>query len=340
MLYRSFRLLRNEKKYAIFGVLIDKKEATSIDVEQKLRNQGPVGQQISIGLVDDTLRELEGLKLASYVGVRSPLTPEGKRAALGKFKTNYKCYRETSHAQLVGKFLRAYKSDNPLAEMQPDPEDILRSIEGMNKEDLKSFIEKFGYFYFFTSLLLGIRTPAEQTATTEELYSSLRGKISPREIQTILKRYPEFVKTSPEPITKMDKFKTRIARITGGRIFRAWREPHKASYSLTAEGSKIAERILKQGITPKDLGMELEFEEEKYTKTESAKKTVATMIGGMFIGCFAALFFYVSILALHDLNWFGVFLFGLGALFSYGVFSILEKFHGYRKRYRQKRSVE
>lgn len=327
MLYNSLRLLRNPRKFSIFKILVDKEELTSLDVEQLL---AVINRKERLGYIDDTLRELETLKLVEHKGQSTPKTREGRQGIHKRsgFKTEYKCYSTTPLAQMINRFLRAYKSDKPWIEMQPDPKDIINLLQEVKKEEVKTLIEKFSAIYYMASLLFGIGSQPDKTVETSSLYHYLDGKLEPENINSILKTFPNLVKTHAEPYTRIDTAKIILSKISRGRIFPAWRKPTKASYSLTADGEKIVKTLLRQGITPEDLGMELEYEERLYTRKELAKEIVQTTMVGTF---FALLGIFLLLSANAVLTFFGL-------VFLLALYFLCKDFYHYVKAFRRKRN--
>lgn len=334
MLYESLRLLNNDRKYDIFRVLVNRKEVTSIDIEQDLR-QKKGGE--SIGYIDDTLRELERVRLANRLLPDSPKTSQGQIAGKTKFKSKYSCYGITQYGELINRFLQAYESDNPWVDLQPSPEDILKLVEGMSSEEFKSLVEKFSAVYFFTSLLFGICAQEERAASTDALYHYLRGKLEPQQINALLKNYPTFIKIQAESMSRIDRIKAAIARAFHGKIFRPWFDPFKASYSLTGEGQRVLEKLLRQGITPKDLGMELEYVKRTYTKKELLRQIVSTSVGSLVAVAIGTITSWLGIDAIMKSNFaYGLLLTGFGILMFWATFSALRSFYSYFVRFKSK----
>jgi len=230
---------------------------------------------------------------------------------------------------MINRFLRAYESDTPWVEMQPDPEDIINLLQDVKKEEFKTLIEKFSAIYYMASLLFGISSQPEKTVNTSSLYNYLDGKLEPEKIHNILKTFPNLVKVQVEPYTRIDKIKTALSKISHGRIFSAWRKPTRASYSLTTDGERVVKTLVRQGITPEDLGMELEYKERLYTRKELTKETVKTTMGG-------TLFALLGIFLLQSGSALLIF---FGLVFLLVVYALCKGFYHYVKAFRQKKKV-
>src|SRR5436853_6979110 len=113
MMYQSFALLQNPRMLAVFDQVcrIKGKVATK-DIEVALRRSGP-GE--TIGYIADTLRKLEQVKLAKYVGDEAR-----SQTREGDWKQTFKCYEATEHGRNVHDLCRSYDSDRPLADLGVD----------------------------------------------------------------------------------------------------------------------------------------------------------------------------------------------------------------------------
>src|SRR3989442_7807504 len=255
IMYQSFLALQNPRKLAIFDHLCRAKgKVATKDIEVASQKSGS-GE--TIGYIADTLRELERVKLAKYVGddVRT-------QTREGDWKQTFKCYEPTEHGRYVHELCKSYDSDRPLANIGGtlDPKRVVESFAKLEKEELAIMLNRFRDMYLLGAALISIHYQKHESATSDWLSSCLDGRLSKDEVELFLGSYtgPEGLVVARSPDRSiLDRGFIRLAELIAGKgRVRKWLS--RASYSLTPEGKKIAVTLADE-FYPWQLGVDEEY---------------------------------------------------------------------------------
>src|SRR5207253_6810663 len=196
-MYKSLRCIQNPRKFAVFNLLCSKGKVTTKDVEA-LTSQ-------PLGYVNDTLRELDDLKLAKFEGQSIPLTIDGRKLIReGDMEESFKCYSLTEHGLLIHSLCQSYDSENPLANLggNLDPKRVVESFAKLQKDELVIMLNRFRDMYLLGAALISIYYQRHESATSDWLSRCLDGRLSKDEVEKFLGEYtgPEglVVARSPE----------------------------------------------------------------------------------------------------------------------------------------------
>src|SRR6266581_5887452 len=255
IMYQSFVLLQNPRKLAVFDHLCraQRKVATK-DVEVAFQKEGS-GE--TIGYIATTLRELEEINLAKYVGedVRT-------QSREGDWKQTFKCYEATDHGLYIHGLCRSYDSDRPLANIGGtlDPKRVVESFAKLQKDELAFMLKRFRDVYLLGAVLISIHYQKHESATSDWLSRCVDGRLSKDEVEKVLGDYIGkdglVLATTPER-SILDRGIIRLAELLAGRN-RVRRWLSNASYSLTPEGKKIVLSLLEE-FHPTELGVNDEY---------------------------------------------------------------------------------
>jgi hypothetical protein len=255
MMGRSFRLLQNPRKFAVFDLVCSKSRLTTKDVE--------ASTGFPLTFVNDTLRQLDELKLARFEGKSGPLTQDGRKTVReGDLEETFKCYVATEHGQLIHTLCNAYGSDRPLARLGTslDPKQVVESFSKMKKDELALMLNKFRDMYLLGGTLISIYYHNAESATSRDLSLCLDGRLSKDEVEQLLTEY-----TGPDGLVvaesidrnAIDRAFIRLGELLFGKNrVRKWLS--KATYSLTSEGKRIA-MSLSEDFYPMNLGVNEQF---------------------------------------------------------------------------------
>ena len=255
IMYQSFLALQNPRKLAIFDHLCRAKgKVATKDIEVASQKSGS-GE--TIGYIADTLRELERVKLAKYVGddVRT-------QTREGDWKQTFKCYEPTEHGRYVHELCKSYDSDRPLANIGGtlDPKRVVERFAKLEKEELAIMLNRFRDMYLLGAALISIHYQKHESATSDWLSSCLDGRLSKDEVELFLGSYtgPEGLVVARSPDRSiLDRGFIRLAELIAGKgRVRKWLS--RASYSLTPEGKKIAVTLADE-FYPWQLGVDEEY---------------------------------------------------------------------------------
>ncbi len=283
MMYESFLVLQNPRKFAIFDHLCraprDKVVATK-DVENAFQKLG-TGE--TIGYIADTFRSLEQVNLAKYV--RDELRIQSREGQ------TFKCYEATDHGRYIHGLCTSYDSDRPLANLGGtlDPKRVVESFAKLQKEELAIMLNRFRDMYMLGGTLISIYYQKHESATSDWLSSCLDGRLSKDEVETFLTEYagPDgLVLARSVDRTLLDRGFIRLGEfLLGKNRVRRWLS--KATYSLTPEGKRIAVALAKE-FHPSALGVDEEYlRPEKIEADEGVLgRAIAERIGsfGVLIG--------------------------------------------------------
>ncbi len=255
IMYQSFLALQNPRKLAIFDHLCKVKgKVATKDIEMALQKPGP-GESLSY--IADTLRELEHVKLAKYVG--DDFRAQSRE---GNWKQTFKCYEATDHGRYIHVLCKSYDSERPLANLGGtlDPKRVVESFTKLQKDELTLLLNRFRDIYLLGATLISIYYQKHESATSDWLSNCLDGRLSKDEVERFLGNYTgpdELVLPSSVGRSILDRGIIRVAELIVGRD-RVKRWLSRASYSLTAEGKRIAITLAKD-FYPTDLGVNEEY---------------------------------------------------------------------------------
>lgn len=255
IMYQSFSLLQNPRKLAVFDYLCraGRKVATK-DVEIAFQKEG-LGE--TIGYIATTLRELEDINLAKYVGEATRT-----QSREGDWKQTFKCYEATDHGLYIHVLCKSYDSDRPLANIGGtlDPKRVVESFAKLQKDELAFMLKRFRDVYLLGAVMISIHYQKHESATSDWLSRCVDGRLSKNEVEKLLGDYagPDglVVATSPER-SILDRGFIRLAELLAGKN-RVRRWLSRASYSLTPEGKKIVLSLLDE-FHPTELGVNEEY---------------------------------------------------------------------------------
>jgi len=271
IMYESFRCLQNPRKFTIFEQLCLKGRVTTKDLEASSGS--------TLGYVNDALRELDQLKLARYEGKASPITIHGRKLVReGDLEETFKCYSATEHGRLIHTLCKAYDSEKPLANLSSalDPKDVVESFAKLEKEDLSLMLDKFRDMYYLGALLISLRYQEESSASSNTLSSCLYGRLYPKEIDQLMKNYSSqsgLVLIEQSELGPIARLLHSLGHSFKGRLGTdRWASFSRASYSLTTEGERVAEKLADQ-FSPEDLGVDREYLQDEYLEVEEGTLT-------------------------------------------------------------------
>ena len=255
IMHLSFLTLQNPRKFAVFEHLCKAKgKVATKDIEVALQKSGS-GE--GLGYIADTLRELERVKLAKYVG--DDLRTQTRE---GDWKQTFKCYEATDHGLYIHGLCESYDSDRPLANLGGtlDPKRVVESFAKLQKDELAIMLNRFRDMYLLGAALISIYYQKHESATSDWLSSCLDGRLSKDEVEKFLGDYtgPEglVIARSPER-SILDRGLIRLAELLAGKSrVRKWLS--RASYSLTPEGKRIAVTLADE-FYPSQLGVNEEY---------------------------------------------------------------------------------
>ncbi len=255
MMYKSLRCLQNPRKFAVFSLLCSKRKVTTKDAEA-LTNQ-------PLGYINDTLRELDELKLVKFEGQSSPLTIDGRKLVReGDMEESFKCYSLTEHGLMIHSLCKSYDSDKPLANFGGtlDPKRVVESFAKLQKDELAIMLNRFRDMYLLGAALISIYYQKHESANSDWLSQCLDGRLSKDEVEKFLAEYtgPEglVVARLPER-SSIDTALMRLAELIAGKD-RVTKWLSRASYSLTPEGKRIAVTLADE-FYPANLGVNEEY---------------------------------------------------------------------------------
>ncbi len=271
IMYESFRCLQNPRKFAIFEQLCLKGNATTKDLEASSGS--------TLGYVNDTLRELDQLKLAKYEGKAPPSTILGRKIIReGDLEETFKCYSATEHGRLIHTLCKAYDSEKPLANLSNalDPKDVVESFAKLEKDDLSLMLNKFRDMYCLGALLMSLHYQKDASASSNTLSSCLYGRLYPKEVDQLMKNYSGqsglvlVEHSEPGPV---ERILDSIGQFFKGKLGTTrWASFSKVSYSLTPEGERVADKLADQ-FYPDDLGVDREYLHDEYLEVEEGALT-------------------------------------------------------------------
>jgi len=258
MLYKSLRCLQNPRKFAVFKVLCSKGKVTTKDTEALTH--------LPLGHINDTLRELDELKLAKFEGPSGPLTIDGRKLVReGDMEGSFKCYSLTEHGLMVHSLCKSYDSDKPLANLGGtlDPKHVVESFTKIPKDELAIALNRFRDVYLLGAVLISIYYQKHESASSDSLSSCLDGRLSKDEVEKFMGEYSgnEGLVIVEQPRWNIvERGLMRLAEKLGGQRgrnrVRKWL--YRANYSLTPEGKRIA-LALSDEFYPSDLGVNEEY---------------------------------------------------------------------------------
>jgi hypothetical protein len=255
IMYQSFLALQNPRKFAVFDHICRARgKVATKDIEVAFQRSG-FGE--TLGYIADTLRELERVKLAKYVG--DDFRTQTKD---GDWKQTFKCYEATEHGQYIHTLCRSYDSDRPLANLggSLDPKRVVESFAKLQKDELAIMLNRFRDMYLLGAALISIHYQKHESATSGWLSNCLDGRLSKDGVEQFLAEYtgPEglVVARSPDwPI--LDRALIKLAKaLVGRRRVRKWLS--NASYSLTPDGKRIALTLLDEFV-PLEFGVNEQY---------------------------------------------------------------------------------
>jgi hypothetical protein len=282
IMYESFRCLQNPRKFTIFEQLCLKGSATTKDLEALSGS--------TLGYVNDTLRELDQLKLAKYEGKASPYTIPGRKIIReGDLEETFKCYSATEHGRLIHTLCKAYDSEKPLANLSNalDPKDVVESFAKLEKDDLSLMLNKFRDMYYLGALLISLRYQEEASASSNTLSSCLYGRLYPQEIDQLMKNYSSqsgLVLIEHSELGPVERILHSLGHFFKGRFSTdRWASFSRASYSLTPEGERVAEKLADQ-FSPEDLGVDREYLQDEFLEVEEGTLTSKIVTRVLIVG--------------------------------------------------------
>jgi len=239
----------------IFQTLCKQGEATTKDVE--------VSTQLSLKVVNVSLRELEQRKLVQCLGQSPPLTKEAReRVKKGDWDERFNLYSATPHGKRINSFLSRYDPEKPVSNLGDslDPKEIVESFTTLDKQDVNLLLNKFHDLYFLGAALVSLHYQKHESAASNWLSSCLGGRLSKDEIEKFLANYsgPEglvVAQTVDRP--RLERALIRLAQAVAGKDMVAkWLS--RVSYSLSPRGKKIATTLSEQ-FYPSELGVNENF---------------------------------------------------------------------------------
>ena len=298
-MYKSFLVLQNPRKLAVFDLLCRAKgKMATKDIELSLQEQG-TGE--TLGYIADALRDLEDVKLAKYVdddSVQIKPIPGKPQSRVGDWKQTFKCYEATEHGQYIHELCRSYDSDRPLANLGStlDPKRVVESFAKLQKDELAIMLNRFRDMYLLGAALMSIHYQKHESATSDYLSRCLDGRLSKDEVEKFLGDYtgPEglLVATSVDR-SIIDRALIRLGELLAGRNrVRKWLS--NASYSLTPEGQRIVGSLADE-FYPSELGVNEEYLRPEKIEADDGVlgKAIAerVIIYGAFVGITAYVWF-------------------------------------------------
>src|SRR2546425_2450381 len=298
IMYQSFLALQNPRKLAIFDHLCRAKgKVATKDIEVASQKSGS-GE--TIGYIADTLRELERVKLAKYVGddVRT-------QTREGDWKQTFKCYEPTEHGRYVHELCKSYDSDRPLANLGStlDPKRVVESFAKLQKDELAIMLNRFRDMYLLGAALMSIHYQKHESATSHYLSGCLDGRLSKDEIEKFLGDY-----TGPDGLlvarsvdrSIIDRALIRFTELLAGRNrVRKWLS--SASYSLTPEGKRIVASLADE-FYPSELGVNEEYLRPEKIEADDGVLGRAIAERVIIFGAFVTITAYVWFDLFHKLR--------------------------------------
>jgi hypothetical protein len=233
----------------------------------------------TLGYVNDTLRELDQLKLARYEGKASPSTIPGRKIIReGDLEETFKSYSATEHGRLIHTLCKAYDSEKPLANLSNalDPKDVVESFAKLEKEDLSLMLNKFRDMYYLGALLISLHYQKEASASSNTLSSCLYGRLYPQEVDQLMKNYSgqsSLVLIEHSELGPIERILDSVGQFLKGKLGTArWASFSRVSYSLTPEGERVADKLADQ-FYPDDLGVDREYLHDEYLEVEEGALT-------------------------------------------------------------------
>ncbi len=289
MMYKSLRCLQNPRKFAVFKLLCSKGKVTTKDTEALTH--------LPLGHINDTLRELDELKLAKFEGPSVPLTIDGRKLVReGDMEGSFKCYSLTEHGLMIDSLCKSYDSDKPLANLGGtlDPKRVVESFAKLKKEELAVMLNRFRDMYLLGAVLISIHYQKHESATGDWLSSCLDGRLSKDEVEKFLNEYtgPDGLVVSASAHRNIfERAVIRLAESIAGRTrVRKWIST--ANYSLRPEGKRIA-LALSDEFYPSALGVNEQYLRPE--KIEADHGILGRAIGERFVlyGAFLGMTVYV-----------------------------------------------
>jgi len=227
---------------------------TTKDIETALQKSG---SDETLGYIADTLRDLEGVRLAKYTGdeFRS-------HAREGDWKQTFKSYEATEHGRYVYNLCRTYDEERPLANLGGalDPKNVVESFSKLKKEELDLLLEKFRDVYLLGGVLVSLHYQKHESATSGWLSNCLGGRLSKDEVEEFLGKYAgsdSLVLVHPVDRSPLDRALVRLGiALAGKERMRRWMS--KVSYSLTPEGERIGQNLVSE-FFPENLGVDEDY---------------------------------------------------------------------------------
>src|SRR6266571_5255726 len=98
LMYSSFRCLKHPSKLQVFHALCSQGETTTKDIE--------VSTNLSLKMVNQSLREMERLNLARYIGPSSAVTVKAREnVRKGDYEEKFNLYSATPHGKMIHAFI-------------------------------------------------------------------------------------------------------------------------------------------------------------------------------------------------------------------------------------------
>jgi hypothetical protein len=286
MMYESFLALQNPRKFTVFDHLCRAgvKVATK-DIEMAIEKLG-TGE--TIGYIADTLRNLEQVNLAKYVG--DELRGQSREGQ------SFKCYVATDHGRYIHELCKSYDSERPLAHLGGtlDPKRVVESFTKLQKDELGLLLNRFRDMYLLGAVLISIKYQKKESATSSWLSNCLDGRLSKDELEEFLDNYKGsdgLVIASSVERSILDRGMIRLGELTVGRD-RVKKWLSKASYSLTPEGKRIAV-TLADDFSPADLGVNEEYLRPEKIEADEGVLNRAIAERAVFLSIFIGITAYV-----------------------------------------------
>lgn len=305
-MYKSFLLLQNPRKLAVFDLLCRAKgKMATKDVELSLQEYG-AGE--TLGYIADALRDLEDVKLAKYVdddSVQIKPVPGKPHSRVGDYKQTFKCYEATDHGRYIYELCRSYDSDRPLANLGStlDPKRVVESFAKLQKDELAIMLNRFRDMYLLGAALMSIHYQKHESATSHYLSGCLDGRLSKDEIEKFLGDY-----TGPDGLlvarsvdrSIIDRALIRFTELLAGRNrVRKWLS--SASYSLTPEGKRIVASLADE-FYPSELGVNEEYLRPEKIEADDGVLGRAIAERVIIFGAFVTITAYVWFDLFHKLR--------------------------------------
>jgi hypothetical protein len=137
-------------------------------------------------------------------------------------------------------------------------------------------LNKFRDMYYLGALLISLHYQKEASASSNTLSSCLYGRLYPKEVDQLMKNYSGqsgLVLIEHSELGPIERILDSVGQFFKGKLGTArWASLSRASYSLTPEGERVADKLADQ-FYPDDLGVDRDYLHDEYLEVEEGALT-------------------------------------------------------------------